>query len=442
MSRTATIAVALGLGLLLPASARAAEIDPTWEGAGGLVLPLGDPTPVRIDYLKATFTAYPPPRRTLEDPRFAGQWEVSTRMDLTNGSDAPCTLTLGLPQVAADDPDAPPAISHVVISLDEKRMRVQRVDEPGPVVEGVPALEVHHRVSIDFEPGQSRRVDTLFRVRAAFEGGAIRFRFVLAGASRFAGGEVGEARLAWYFRERVRLVAEGGGKLSWIAAPPAGAKHWFFDDGRKSRLQIELPSFRPPSALELAVAAVGLGPEGGPPILGRTRLLEEMSALELRLARSNLLALHGRMFRDPELRRVYEDLPWSECSPAHRVAHGRPVEEATLADFLAAHPCRASCERDRKLPVDPYGSAWEEPLCWYAPLHNLTLTRVVDQEIDQQIKTLEKRLELVEPPEDATAQVDADEPGCLCRATGAGRRQPSRRGWLFELLAAALGFGR
>lgn len=436
------MAVALGIGLLLSPPGSGAETDPNWEGAGGLVIPLGDPTPVRIDYLKAMFTAYPPPNRTLEDPRFAEQWEVSTRMELTNGSSAPCTLTLGLPQVAAADPDAPPAISHVVISLDEKRMRVERVDEPGPAVKGIRGLEVHHKVSIDFEPGQSRQIDTLFRVRAAFEEGAIRFRFVLAGASRFAGEEIAEARFEWYFRERVRLVEEGGGKVAWIATPPAGARHWFFDDGRKSRLQIELRRHRPGKTLELAAAPVGLGPESGPSILGQTRPLESMSALELKLARWNYLALHGRMFRDPEARRVYEDLPWSECNPAFRVAHGQRVEEATLESFLATHHCHASCETDRKLPADPYGSAWEEPLCWYAPEHNLSLTRVIDPEIKQRIKALEQRLTLVEPPDDTSARAEADEDGCLCRAIGAGRRRSARQGWLLELLAAALGIGR
>jgi len=410
--------------------------DTLWEGAGGVIMPLGEPTPVRVDLLVASFTAVPPPRRTLEDPRFAEQWEVSTRMELTNGSDAPCSLTLGLPQRAADDPDAPPAIDHAVVSLDHKRLRIERVNEPGPAIPGAPPLVVRHAVSIDFEPGQSRRVDTLFRVRAPFAGGAVRFRFVLGGAQRFAGGEIGRARFEWHFGERVRLTPEDGRQVAWIAEPPEGAKHSFLDDGRETRLALEIEKLKPTATLELAAAPVGLGRDQGAPILGEMRPIESMSALELELARATYLALYGRAFRDPDLREVFEDRPWADCNPAFRVAHGVAIEEQTLADFLATHPCDAGCVADRRQPSDPYGPAFEQPLCWYAPEHNLSLTRVTDPEIEERVRAIETRLEKLATAEAASRPAPEPDSGCLCSAVGAGFR--GRAPSLLELLLSAL----
>jgi hypothetical protein len=415
------------------------ENDPQslWEGAGGLILPLSDKTPVRVDSLEASFTAIAPPKRTLEDPRFAEQWEVSTRMELTNSSAAPCTLTLGLPQRAAAEPDAPPAIDHVVISLDHKRMRVKRVDEPGPAIPGAPPTEIHHRVSVDFEPGQTRRVDTLFRTRAQFHDGATRFRFIFGGAERFAGGEIGRVSFEWHFGTRVRLVEEHGAKAAWVTAPPPGSKHWFFDDGIKTRLLLELEKLHPAATLELAAAVVGLGRDRSDPILGEMRPITSMSALELELARWTYLALHGRRFREPGVREVFEDRPWSDCNPAFRVAHGVKIEEPTLADFLAVHSCDESCISDRKLPVDPYGSAWKEPLCWYAPEHNLSLTRVVDPEIKKRIRAIEERIKTLAP---AAVTPESEKPadsGCLCIPVG--KRPGGRpRSSLLSLLLGAL----
>lgn len=435
--------VALAVGLFtIPGAGAGDESSPQlWDGAGGLVVPLGEPTPVRIDSLTADFTAVPPPDRKLEDPRFAEQWEVSTRMELTNGADAPCTLTLGLPQRAADDPDAPAAIGHVVISLDHRRLRIERVDQPGPVLPEAPPLEIRHQVSIEFDPGQTRRVDTLFQARAPFADGTTRFRFVTGGAARFAGGEIGEAAFEWHFGERVRLVAEDGSEFAWIAEPPDGTKSSFFDDGRKSRLLIEIEKLRAPATLKLAASAVGLGRDRSDPILGRMRPLESMSALELELARSTYLALYGRMFRDDGLRQVFEDRPWSDCNPAYRVAHGIELKEKSLDEFLAAHQCGSSCASDRDQPVDPYGSAWDEPLCWYALEHNLSLTRVTDPEIKQRIRAIEQRratLATAKAEQEPTPPADS---GCLCRAVGIGRRGAERWGVLKWLLSALPGGG-
>jgi len=432
-----TVASAIGLFTLPGASAGDEPVPQLWDGAGGLVVPLDDPTPVRIDLLKADFTAVPPAGRKLEDPRFAELWEVSTRMELTNGSAAPCTLTLGLPQRTAADPDAPAAIEHVVISLDHRRMRIERVDQPGPVLPGAPPLEVHHKVSINFDPGQTRRVDTLFQVRAPFADGATRFRFVTGGASLFAGGKIGEAGFEWHFGERVRLAKEDGSKTAWVANPPAGSKNRFFDAGRKSRLLIEIEELGAPATLELAAAAVGLGRDRSDPILGQMRPLESMSALELELARGTYLALYGRMFRDEGLRKVFEDRPWSDCNPAYRVAHGVEVTESSLEEFLAAHQCDSSCTNDREQPVDPYGSAWDEPLCWYALEHNLSLTQVTDPEIKQRIRAIETQQQEQQTPETVPATDSPADSGCLCH--GAGRQGAPRPGVLSVLLSTLRG---
>jgi hypothetical protein len=417
------------------------DTDPEdlWEGAGGLIMPLGDVTPVRVDLLKASFTALAPAGRTLDDPRFAEQWEVSTRMDLTNTSNARCTLTLGLPQRAAAEPDAPPAIDHVIISLDHKRMRIDRVDEPGPPIPDALPVEIHHRISIDFEPGQSRRVDTLFRTRAPFRDGAARFRFVLGGARRYAGSEIGRVSLEWYFGTRVRLVEESGAKPAWFTAPPAGSKHWFFDDGDNTRLLLELEKLRPGATLELGAAAVGIGTDRNDPIVGEMRPIASMSPLELELARSTYLALHGRTFRDRAIREVFEDRPWSDCNPAYRVAHGTKIAEQTLEDFFATHSCAESCVDDRKLPIDPYGSAWDEPLCWYSPVRSLSSTQVVDPAIKRRVRAIEERIRAITPAQVEPESERSAESGCACAAVGADLGGTSRASLLSVVLTALAG---
>jgi len=437
--RAIPLAIALAIALLsIPGVGDEPEID-LWDGAGALIAPLGDPTPIRVDELKADFHAFAPPKRRLDDPRFAAEWEVSTRMMLTNGSDAKQTLTLGLPQRAADNPDGPPPIDHVVISLDHRRMRNQRVDEPGPEISGAPPLVVRHKVSIEFEPGQTRRVDALFRVRAPFRDGAVRFCLVLGGAAGFADGTIGRAIFQWHFGDRVRLALTDGEKLDWIAAPPAGTESSFFDDGRKTRLLVELEKLSVPSTLQLAATAVGSGADRDHPILGQMRPFASMSPLELELARKTLLALYGRMFRDEGMRQVFEDRPWSDCNPAYRVAHGIPIEESSLDEFLATHKCSASCVEDRARPVDPYGPAWDEPLCWYALEHNLSLTRVTDPEIKRRIRAIEQLQRAAEQHATAAEKTPARGSGCQCRGPG---RERSATGLLALVLSALLEGGR
>jgi hypothetical protein len=371
--------------------------DPHWVGVGGLVMPTGETTPVRINQLKLTFTAIPPVKRTLEDPRIAEQWEVSTGMILENTSAEPCTLSLALPQVPAAAGAGAPAIDHVIISLDQLRMKTERVDVPGPQIEGLPELVFRHRVAIDFEPGQKHRVDTLFRMPGRTVGNETRMRFIMAGVARFAGDSVGETRFEWEFGDRVRLVPIDGKKLGWIADPPDGTGYWFYDNGRRTKLRIEIENYRPAALVELPVVPAGLGPQGGPKLIGEIRPIEQLSALELKLARWTLLALHGRMFRDPEAREVFEDLPWEDCNPAYRVAHGTAVTARSIDEFTRAHPCSLSCRERRAESVDPYGSAWDKPLCWYSPVHTLAQTQVHDVALREQIRAIEQRLRRVDP---------------------------------------------
>jgi hypothetical protein len=420
-------------------------------GASGVLIPLGAKTDVELKRVSVHCDAVPPPRRTIYEPRFAEKWEISVRIELNNPTDRAVRLELALPELAGEKKSGYEGIEQVIFSLDGLRLPVRARDVEELPYPGSKRVVSLRRFGVDFEPGAAHRIDTLCRVPApAGPNGSIRLHVLMDGAHRFGGDEEPPLRIEVGFGERVRLVALRGERPGWIANPPDDAEVRFRDDGDNSALLAEYGSAAGLDDIELAARSVGPGTaRGKAAILGETIPLERMNALELKLARATQLAMRGRTLRDEQLRELFEELPWEPCNPAYRVTHGKPLKTDDLAKALGSEPCgETSCGELRRRDRDPFGPAWEPPLCWYSPVRSLTLSRIRDEEDLKLVRAIEARLrELGEPPlgppvlrprksgnpsskesDKSPSPGKSEEPsagGCGCTAAGSGRNGAS-----------------
>ncbi|MFO8074406.1 MAG: hypothetical protein R6V85_21300 [Polyangia bacterium] len=415
-------------------------------GTSGVLIPLDAETGVELKRVSIRCDAIPPPRRTIYEPRFADEWELSVRMDLANPTNRAVQLELALPELAGEEESGYGGIGQVIFSLDELRLPVRARDVEDLPYPGSGRVVSSRRFSVDFEPGAAHRVDTLCRVPApAGPDGSIRLHVLIDGVHRFGGDPDPPLRIEVGFGERVRLVALRGERPGWIADPPDGAEVRFRDDGDNSALRASYDTAAGLGDIELAARSVGPGTERGKAaILGETIPVERMNALELELARATYLAMRGRTLREEQLRELFEELPWESCNPAYRVVHGKPLETDDLEEALQSEPCgETSCGEVRRRDRDPFGPAWKPPLCWYSPVRSLSLTRVKDENDLKLVRAIEARLrELGETPpgpavlrprkrrdrssgesEKSAGPEESDEPargGCGCIAAGSG----------------------
>jgi len=446
VSARAMARAALSAAVLLAAApvARGGDAGPAadsgWGGASGFPAPMEGGAPVEVSRAKAIYTAIPPRDHGLEDPRFAERWEVLLGMTLVNASEERASVTLGLPEVPLDPASGEPVIGGATFTLDGRRAACEEVDEPGPEIPGAPRFRVSRKLEVELEPGRERRVEAFFRTPARVEDGATVLRVIDAGLFRFAGGSVDDLKIEVRFGERVRLVEHRGERFRLAVDPPPGVETWFFDDGRNTRMQIGSKGHAPGRGrIELAARPVGLRSDrpGGPSLLGEMKPLARMTPAELETARLLYLALHGRIFFDREILSMFADRPWNECHPGYLVAHGRPLGASTIEEFLSTRECDASCDERRRKSVDPYGSPWEEPVCWYSPVKNASRTQVKDPEIIARLAEID-RLQKADAERDAPGPGDRAQGagGCGCRAAaGAAARAAS----LLELLLGGAG---
>jgi hypothetical protein len=428
-SRTGVVALALALAL----AGRVAAADDPWAGAGGAPVPIESKTPIVLDLVAVSFTAVPPAGRSLDDVRFADQWEVSIRVDLRNPTGREVRLTLAVPEVPANPGASGPHVPEVVISQDGLRMPIvpQRIAKMPDI--GVPC-EAFRSLVAEFAPGQSRRIDVLLRQPApATERGTVIGRWLGAGLGRFAGKTVPVQRFSWHFGDRVRLAC--GEAPAPLDTP--GVTRRFFDDGWRSRLELEARDATPWTEFEIEARAAGpgLAPERAC-LPGRPRPIAEMTRTELAVARALLLAVHGRSLgRDPEAR-LFEELPWQACNPAFRLARGEALPDRRIEALIAEASCPVDCRRRRAAPADPFGDPWTEPLCWYSPDRNLERTAVRDPRRRALLKEIELRLAAgpADPAAGQTGKIDETPGGCGC--AGAGER------WRAGLLGVLLGLVR
>jgi hypothetical protein len=419
------------VALALVLAGQPGEAEGTWAGAGGALVPIEDRTPIAIDLVAVSFTAVPPPGRRLEDPRFAGQWEVSVRLDLRNPTDRDVRLTLALPEVPAAPGAEGPHVPEVVISQDGLRMPLIPRRVGGLPDLGLPC-EAFRSLVLEFAPGQAKRVDTLLRQPAPEDGsGAVVARWLGAGLGRFAAGTAAVQRFSWHFGDRVRLVRGYG--ISPLEAP--GATSRFIDDGAHTRLEVGLRDAAPLTAADIAARAAGPGLAPQHVFLpGRPRPVEEMNRAELAIARGLLLALHGRRLQRAAEARLFEELPWEECNPAFRLARGEPLPDVPLATLVSGTSCAVDCRSRRAAPADPGGDPFAAPLCWYSPDTQPERTAIRDPGRRAALVEIERRLRAADGEEPAAAGT-AGTGGCGC-ATGARRAAP---GLIRSLIEAVLG---
>ncbi|HUT78377.1 MAG TPA: hypothetical protein VM285_11855 [Polyangia bacterium] len=419
----------VALALLL--AGRTAAADDTWAGAGGAPVPVENKTPIVLELVAVSFTAVPPPARKPEDPRFAKWWEVAVRIDMRNPTDRAVRLTLAVPEVPAG-PGAPgPHVPEVVISQDRLRMPIvpRRVEKMPDI--GVPC-EAFRTVVVEFAQEQRRRVDVLLRQPAPVgEHGTVIARWLGAGLGRFAGKTVPVQRFSWHFGDRVRLVRGAG--ASSLDTP--GATRRFFDDGLRTRLEVEIRDAVPWTTfdIEARAAVPGMAPTRVA-LPGQPRPPAAMNRAELGIHRALLLALHGRALgRAPEAR-LFEELPWDACNPAFRLARGEPLPDRPIEALIAEAACPGDCREIRVAPADPFGDPWAEPLCWHSPDRNLERTAIRDPARAALLRDIEQRLKSMDAaPAKAAGKAapPADRPGG-CGCTGVGGR--FRAGWLGTLL--------
>jgi len=401
-----------------------ASADDLWAGAGGAPVPVDDGTPIVLELLAVSFTAVPAPNRQLHDPRFAEQWEISSRLDLLNPTDREVSLTLAVPEMPAEPGAAGPHVREMVISLDGLRLRIvpRRFDDLPDI--GL-SCEAFRSTVVDFAPGQRRRIDIILRQPApSLDDGSVVARWLGGGLDRFSGETIPVQRLSWHFGDRVRLRRD---RCSPALDRP-GARVRFFDNGWRSRIDFETRNQAPLTSFDIAAEAAGPGRAPDHLALpGAPRPVADMNRAELVIARALLLAVHGRMLGDVPEARLFEDLAWGPGNPAFRLARGEPLPDLPVETLIADARCPAGCRRIRSRPVDLFGDPWADPLCWYSPDHNRVRTDIRAPEWRAMLADIERRLSEF----DAAGRRAA---GCGCASRGSRRGA----GWfplLLELLA-------
>jgi hypothetical protein len=400
-----------------------------WEGAAGALFPLEKGTPVAVVDEELSFTFVAPPRRGLADPGLAGSCEVAMTATLRNTSDRPVKVTLAVPEIPAGGPAPAPAIRELAFFVDGTRMPGARVDEKGPRVAGAPTFRVLRTLEVAFEPSQVRHIGSLFWMAAPRADDRTLLRFVWGAQSRFGGGVLGGVKLTFFFGDRVRLVPENGRPWDLISPGPPGSRSYFYDDGRNSRLGIIARNMVPAPTLEFAVAPEGPLLAGASPrnIAPGMRPAREMSRPELELALAVYRAAYGQVLRDRTLDGVFEKRPWGPCNPAYVVAHGRKLGAPSIAAFLEANRCQASCTSERARPKDPYGERWQDPLCWYSPVSSMPRSMITDPDIRGKADAIEKLLARTAPKAEkkpslaGCESVNGTKRACGCTVVGEGR---------------------